>query len=99
MIGTDSNEVREKLQSLIVTSSCLKYPLLLSKIEGLAIDLNQEKALLFGKMGDHQKAMKILVHQLKDFKAAEDYCDKMGQNNKKELLGNLLGIYMDKTLS
>jgi hypothetical protein len=29
------------------------------------------------QLGDHDKALKIFVHKMKDFRAAEDYCDQV----------------------
>ena len=60
--------------------------------------MHQEKALISGRMGDHNKALRILVHNLKDFKAAEDYCDKISQGDNKALLSTLLSVYLDNSL-
>ena len=69
--------LRQKFQNLIASSSLLKAPFLLSILEKDFNDFHQEKAFLFGRMGDHVKALKIFVHDLKDFSAAESYCDKI----------------------
>jgi hypothetical protein len=29
------------------------------------------------QLGDHDKALRIFVQKMKDFKAAEDYCDQV----------------------
>ena len=87
-------------QSESLCVRCLRFPFLLSRIESLpaSLGLDQEKALISGKMGDHSKALKILVHNLKDYKAAEDYCDKISQQNNRALLTTLLAVYLDSSL-
>ena len=56
------------------------------------------------QMGDHVKAIKVFVHKLKDFEAAEAYCDKISENSestvatKQRLLGNLFEVYLDKSV-
>ena len=47
--------------------------------------------------------MKIFVHNLKDYRSAEDYCDKMSESTQRQpgersLLTTLLGVYLDKSL-
>jgi hypothetical protein len=61
-----------------------------------------ERATLHGKLEEHDKALHILVHQLKDFPAAEAYCvwgsasrDPAYQQNLFHLL---LGVYLDRDL-
>ena len=64
-------------------------------------------------MGDHDKALGIFVSKIKDLKAAEDYCDKMADEEDKEknglrnnkarkmrqkLLLQVLKIYLDPNL-
>lgn len=43
------------------------------KIEGKE-QLLREQATLRGRLGEHERALHILVHQLRDRSAAEDYC-------------------------
>lgn len=38
------------------------------------LDLHAECAVLYGKLGEHEKALDLLVHRLEDHAAAEQYC-------------------------
>ena len=78
-------KLRQKLQSLIVASCLIKLPFLLSVLEKDFKDFHQEKALILGRMGDHVKALKILVHNLKDLSAAEQYCDKIVESSYTQI--------------
>ncbi|CAB4058063.1 VPS3 [Lepeophtheirus salmonis] len=71
---------------------------LLSRLD--KTNLHAEKAILYGKMGEHEKALRIFVSKLKDFNGAEKYCDDMAISTnlnieKKKLLTNLLKIYLE----
>ena len=59
----------------------------------------QEKAILYGKMGDHDKALRILVYKIQDFAAAERYCNQISANQsisfKRSVLHNLIKVYTD----
>ena len=52
-------------------------------------------------MEDHDKALRILVHKLKDFGAAENYCEvNVGgkdDSHRKRLYHILLSVYLDPT--
>jgi len=85
---SDANEtektvasLRKKFQNLIVTSSLIKASFVLSILEKDFKDFHQERAFLLGRLGDHVRALKIFVHDLKDFAAAEDYCDKLMESS------------------
>ena len=51
---------------------------------------------------EHEKALDILVHKLKDFKGAEQYCRNNTKNRelkyKHNLFHTLLGVYLDPKL-
>jgi hypothetical protein len=53
-------------------------------------------------MGDHDKALRTLVHKLGDAAAAERYCDQISFNKpvafKQKVLLTLLKIYLDPNL-
>lgn len=53
-------------------------------------------------MGDHGKALSILVTQLRDFQAAEEYCLLNGEGKAGSphnmLLHTLLATYLDPKL-
>jgi hypothetical protein len=57
-----------------------------------------ERAILHGKLGEHEKALHILVHELGDFSAAEDYClwGSEGQDAlcRQRLFHMLLAMYL-----
>ncbi|KAJ9595158.1 hypothetical protein L9F63_013516, partial [Diploptera punctata] len=93
-------ELRMKLRHLLQISNLYRVQLLLSKMSDA--DLHQETAILYGKIEEHEKALDILVHKLKDFKGAEEYCinntkDK-GIKYKHNLFHALLGVYLDPKL-
>ncbi|XP_002170800.1 transforming growth factor-beta receptor-associated protein 1 [Hydra vulgaris] len=91
------NHERKRLQSLLETSSKYKISTLLNKIS--EYPLYHESAILYGKLGQHDKAMKILVYKLKDFVAAERYCDIISVNKdnifKQHLFHMLLNVYLN----
>lgn len=59
---------------------------------------NIMKATFFQQLGEHEKALSMLVHQLKDFAAAEQYCiaQSKGASNttKSNIFLILLKIYL-----
>ncbi|KAK6486747.1 transforming growth factor-beta receptor-associated protein 1-like [Huso huso] len=88
---------RAKLRSLLQQSCLYRVQLVLGKIKDT--DLNLECAILYGKLEEHDKALHILVHQLKDFQAAEDYClwnsEGRDLSYRQRLFHMLLAVYMD----
>lgn len=93
-------QLRMKLRHLLQVSNLYRVQLLLSKM--CDADLHQETAILYGKIDEHEKALDILVHKLKDFRGAEQYCinntkDK-GVKYKHNLFHTLLGVYLDPKL-
>ncbi|XP_035220740.1 transforming growth factor-beta receptor-associated protein 1-like [Stegodyphus dumicola] len=97
---SDLNDSRKRLQHFLHLSSLYRVQLLLGK--AIENDLHQECAILYGKLGEHEKALKILVHQIQDHEAAEDYCIRMSVGKDKKyrhwLFYILLGVYLDNTL-
>lgn len=89
---------RQKLQRLLKESSLYQVRLLLSKIQDSEL-LLAERATLHGKLEEHDKALHILVHQLKDSPAAEEYCSwasgSQDQVYRQNLFHQLLSIYLD----
>lgn len=57
-----------------------------------------ERATLHGKLEEHDKALHILVHQLKNSAAAEDYCtwasEAQDQASRQKLFHQLLSVYL-----
>lgn len=62
-----------------------------------------ECAILYGKLEEHDKALHILVHELKDFAAAEDYCVWNSENRdpscRHKLFHMLLSAYLNASPS
>lgn len=94
-------QIRAQFQAFIVKSNLIKPAHLMSRLE--STDLHQEKAILYGKMGDHEKALKIMVHKLEDPQAGESYCDQIAPKKdsilKKKLLLSLIKVFLDPELS
>lgn len=73
---------RVKLQTLLETTNAYRISVLLQKIS--TYPLYEEIAILYGKMDKHDKALKILVYKLKDFKVAERYCNTVCVGRDRE---------------
>ncbi|XP_019385120.1 PREDICTED: transforming growth factor-beta receptor-associated protein 1 [Crocodylus porosus] len=100
-VATDScaelNGVQTKLRSLLQKSDLYRVHFILEKIKGT--DLHMENAILYGKLEEHDKALHILVHELKDFPAAEDYCMWSSESKnlayRQRLFHMLLSVYLN----
>ncbi|XP_048388257.1 transforming growth factor-beta receptor-associated protein 1 homolog isoform X2 [Stegostoma tigrinum] len=97
--GSISEELisaRRSLKILLQHSNLYRVHLLLGKIKDT--DLYMECAILHGKLEEHEKALEILVHKLKDFEAAEDYClwnsDGKDSTCRQRLFHMLLALYL-----
>lgn len=57
-----------------------------------------ESAILHGKLEEHEEALRILVHELRDFPAAEDYCLWRSEGRdppyRQRLFHTLLAMYL-----
>lgn len=88
---------RAKLRHLLEWSSLYRVTLLLSKINDDS-DLDAEAAILYGKMEQHSKALKILVYKLEDFSEAERFCELHSKgkdrNFRMKLYQTLLEVYL-----
>ncbi|RXM99557.1 Transforming growth factor-beta receptor-associated protein 1 [Acipenser ruthenus] len=93
----DSAPWLEKHKNLFIVCS----DILTGKIKDT--NLNLECAILYGKLEEHDKALHILVHQLKDFQAAEDYClwnsEGRDLSYRQRLFHMLLAVYMDPAVA
>lgn len=62
-------------------------------------ELLLERATLHGKLEEHDKALHILVHQLRDFPSAEAFClwasSSRDSAYRQQLFHLLLGVYLD----
>ncbi|XP_034613929.1 transforming growth factor-beta receptor-associated protein 1 [Trachemys scripta elegans] len=100
-VTTDScaelTEIQTKLRSLLQKSDFYRIHFILDKIKGT--DLHMERAILYGKLEEHDKALHILVHELKDFSAAEDYCIWSSESKdlpyRQRLFHMLLLVYLN----
>lgn len=72
--------------------------LCLAKMENCE-QLLLERATLHGKLEEHDKALHILVHKLKDFPSAEAFCiwasSCQSSAYRQHLFHLLLGVYLD----
>ncbi|XP_076353526.1 transforming growth factor-beta receptor-associated protein 1-like [Tachypleus tridentatus] len=93
-------DARKKLQHLLYFSSTYRVQLLLGK--ALENNLHDECAILYGKLEEHEKALRILVHKLEDYSGAENYCLQLSEGKERKtrhrLFHTLLGVYLDPNL-
>ncbi|KAI8520587.1 transforming growth factor, beta receptor associated protein 1 [Branchiostoma belcheri] len=97
-IPTDEMErSREKLRQMLQFSSLYRVALILGKVK--ETDMYAECAILYGKKEEHDKALRILVYKLKDYRAAEQYCDTNAKGHdlpyRRRLFQILLSVYLD----
>ncbi|BFZ03908.1 hypothetical protein BsWGS_06948 [Bradybaena similaris] len=90
---------RSKLRHMLQMSNLYRVQLILGKAKEKG--LHAECAILYGKLEEHEKALRILVHKLKDYGAAENYCLVNSEGKEagycKRLFHTLLGVYLDPT--
>ncbi|XP_070566294.1 transforming growth factor-beta receptor-associated protein 1-like isoform X2 [Ptychodera flava] len=88
---------RSKLRHMLQTSVLYRVQLILGKVK--ETDMYAECAILYGKLEEHDKALRILVYKLKDYGAAENYCDVNSSSKDKtyrrRLYQILLSVYLD----
>uniref|UniRef100_A0A8C5N0V7 Transforming growth factor beta receptor associated protein 1 n=1 Tax=Leptobrachium leishanense TaxID=445787 RepID=A0A8C5N0V7_9ANUR len=93
---TEETGLRTRLQNLLRQSNLYRVLLLIDKIKGT--DLHLERALLHGKLEEHDQALNILVHVVKDCSAAESYCvwNSQGRDTpyRQRLFQLLLSSYL-----
>ncbi|KAJ3613348.1 hypothetical protein NHX12_019598, partial [Muraenolepis orangiensis] len=65
-------ETRGKLQTLLWSSTSYDVPAVHERIR--ATPLHVERAIVLGRSGDHEQALRVLVHEALDPRAAQDYC-------------------------
>ena len=95
-LEVEIKDARRKLQTLLESSSLYRISVIFQKISNYP--LYEEIAVLYGKMDKHDKALKILVYQLKEFEVAERYCNTVCVGQDKEfrhkIFYSLLLIYL-----
>lgn len=91
-------KARERLQAMLRESSLYRVQYLLGKLDNCE-KLLLERATLHGKLEEHDAALHILVHELKDFSSAEAYCIWASECRdaayRQKLFHLLLGVYLD----
>ncbi|CAL1541537.1 unnamed protein product [Lymnaea stagnalis] len=90
---------RSKLRHMLQISNLYRVQLILGKAKEK--DMHAECAILYGKLEEHEKALRILVHKLKDYGGAENYCQVNSQGKepgyRKRLFHILLSVYLDSS--
>lgn len=70
------------------------------RVRGAGLPL--ERAILHGKLEEHDEALRILVLELQDFAAAEDYCMWRSEGRdpayRRRLFHSLLSLYLSSEL-
>ncbi|XP_014664764.1 PREDICTED: transforming growth factor-beta receptor-associated protein 1-like isoform X2 [Priapulus caudatus] len=91
-------DARRRLQTMLQDSSAYRVHILLGKAQEL--ELSAECAILHGKLEEHEQALEILVHRLRDYAAAEQYCSVNARGRSRsyrhKLFYNLLTAYMSQ---
>ncbi|XP_024599533.1 transforming growth factor-beta receptor-associated protein 1 [Neophocaena asiaeorientalis asiaeorientalis] len=89
-------ETQAKLRRLLQQSDLYQVHFLLDRIRGAGLPM--ENAILLGKLEQHEGALRILVHELADFPAAEGYCLWRSEGRappyRRRLFQLLLAIYL-----
>ena len=86
---------RSTLQNILLESNLYRIPLILGKAADAR--LFEEQVILHSKLGEHEKALEILVHKVGDAKAAKDYCLDKCENNlnlRRQLFQILINVYL-----
>lgn len=94
--GVEATETQVKLQHLLQKSDLYRVHILIDRIRGAGLPM--ESAILHGKLEEHEEALRILVHELQDFSAAEDYCLWRSEGRdppyRQRLFHTLLAMYL-----
>ncbi|XP_049640354.1 transforming growth factor-beta receptor-associated protein 1 [Suncus etruscus] len=98
--GAEVPEVQKKLRLLLQRSDLYRVHYLLDRVRGAGLPL--ERAILHGKLEEHDEALRILVLELQDFAAAEDYCMWRSEGRdpayRRRLFHSLLSLYLSSEL-
>ncbi|WVW80239.1 hypothetical protein I302_102217 [Kwoniella bestiolae CBS 10118] len=89
-------EFYETLLEFLEKSKQYRPYRLISKLA--AEEMPEARAILLGRMGKHEEALKIYVYRLRDYTAAETYCVRVYPANDDVFL-TLLKIYLRPTSS
>jgi len=83
--------VRKKLLTFLEWSSQYNVATLLQRVRDTL--LHDECVILYSRIGQHHKALMVLVEQMKDFQRAEQYC-MINSNKDQDLFISLLQVYL-----
>lgn len=96
-VESEVEAARKQLCHLLQVSNSYRVQLLLGKVK--ETELYAECAILYGKLEEHDKALRLLVHKLRDFSAAERYCSVNSDGKdvpyRTRLFQTLLSVYLD----
>ncbi|XP_030166168.1 transforming growth factor-beta receptor-associated protein 1 [Lynx canadensis] len=94
--GAEATETQAKLRHLLQKSDLYRVHFLIDRVRGAGLPM--ESAILHGKLEEHEEALRILVHELQDFSAAEDYCLWRSEGRdppyRQRLFHTLLAMYL-----
>lgn len=94
--GAEVTETQAKLRRLLQKSDLYRVHFLMERVRGA--DLPMERAILHGKLEEHEQALRTLALELGDFPAAEDYCAWRSAGRepayRRRLFHTLLGLYL-----
>ncbi|OZJ05891.1 hypothetical protein BZG36_00891 [Bifiguratus adelaidae] len=90
-----AQETRDRLLRFLSESTFYRPQLILNRIpsEGFF----EERAILLSRLGEHEQALKIYVYKLHNYSLAEDYCNRLYQEDPDEGRRNyltLLRVYL-----
>ncbi|XP_016054962.1 PREDICTED: transforming growth factor-beta receptor-associated protein 1 isoform X2 [Miniopterus natalensis] len=95
--GADVTETQAKLRQLLQKSDMYRVHFLMERVQGAGLPM--ERAILHGKLEQHGQALRTLALELKDCRAAEDYCLWRSEGRepayRQRLFHTLLALYLD----
>jgi hypothetical protein len=83
---------RRKLLNLLEQKHSYNAASILARID--ALPLYHERIVLYERLGDHERALSLMVNPLMDFESAEAYCLEHEHDGSDALLSALLRIYL-----
>ncbi|ODM98571.1 Transforming growth factor-beta receptor-associated protein 1 [Orchesella cincta] len=92
--ASDVERLRTEFRQLLISSDSLKVQFLIGRLQKTQLRL--ELAILHGKAGDHDPALKVIVEELHDYNFASEYCIKISDSSQREkAFMSLLKIYLN----
>ncbi|XP_036211271.1 transforming growth factor-beta receptor-associated protein 1 [Myotis myotis] len=94
--GAEVTETQAKLRRLLQKSDLYRVQFLMERVRGAGLPM--ERAILHGKLEEHEQALRTLALELGDFPAAEDYCAWRSAGRepayRRRLFHTLLALYL-----